>query len=466
MIIMKITKTIWRSALVNSAVMIILLITFNIAFWLSINYVLNKNVNSKLNHEMENILNAIKITGDSLVIVNPHEFEEPDLAELTESPFFLKIFDRNKKTILQSKNLSSMDNFDFAPYHLQGEKFFDDTKSYREELRVQYHGLNNKAGNKFGFIQLATPKTGLNEIKQNILIYNLILIPVTVIIILLLSVFLAKKTFKPVNKIIDLSNKISASNLDKRLSFDAEPDDEIGKLRDTLNKLFDRLKKQVNQISNFSDNAAHQLMTPLTTLKSEIEYLSKAEHTVQEYKESLNILHSETEKMIHLIRSLLILANDCSFCAESKQIFNLSQLIRAALSTEYYNRVVIRTEDELYVRGENDYFAIVIKNLVNNALKYSEKDKPVEVTAQKQKNQLVVEVKDFGIGISMEEREKVFDRFYRGNEPLKAGIKGFGLGLSLVKAIIEAMNGKIFIADNPSGGTIFLIELPAVSIER
>ncbi|MDZ7766038.1 MAG: HAMP domain-containing sensor histidine kinase [Melioribacteraceae bacterium] len=461
---MKLTKTILRSAFWNSAILIFLLISFNVVFWISINYVLNKNINSKLNHEMENILNAIEISGDSLVIVNPHEFEEPDLAELTEAPFFMKIFDTNKKVILKSKNLSSVKDFDFSPYPLQEEKFFDDTKSYREELRVQYHELKNSEGNEFGFIQLATPKTGLTKIKDNLLIYNLIFAPLTVMLILFLSIFLAKRTFEPINNIINTSNEISARNLNKRLSFNAEPDDEIGRLRDTLNNLFDRLEKQVNQISNFSDNAAHQLMTPLTTLKSEIEYLSKAEHTVQEYKDSLKVLHNETEKMIHLISSMLILANDCNVCAESKQIFNISKLISNTLNSDYYKQVTIKTEEDLYVRGKDDYFRIVIKNLVDNALKYSDQDKQVEVCIQKDKDNIIVEVRDHGIGISLDEREKVFDRFYRGEDPQKAGIKGFGLGLSLVKSIVTAMNGKISISNNSPTGTIFIINLPSIKM--
>lgn len=461
---MKITKTIWRSAVWNSLIMVFLLIIFNVTFWISIDFVLNKNINSKLNHEMANIINAIQIDGDSLKIIDHHEFKEPDLAQLTESPFFMKIFDSNKNLLLKSKNLKSIKDFEFPPYQFKGENYFDDAESYKEELRVQYHKLVDNDGNYFGFIQLATPKTGLNKIKNNILLYNLILVPVTIIVILLLSILLAKRTFEPINNIINTSNEISARNLNKRLSFNAEPDDEIGRLRDTLNNLFNRLEKQVNQISNFSDNAAHQLMTPLTTLKSEIEYLSKAEHTVQEYKDSLKVLHNETEKMIHLIRSMLILANDCNVCAESKQIFNISKLISNTLNSDYYKQVTIKTEEDLYVRGKDDYFRIVIKNLVDNALKYSDKDKQVEVTIQKDRDNIIVEVRDHGIGISLDEREKVFDRFYRGEEPQKTGIKGFGLGLSLAKSIVTAMNGKISISNNSPTGTIFIINLPSIKM--
>lgn len=459
---MRITKTIWRSAIWNSAVMILLLITFNVLYWISINYVLNKNINSKLNHEMANILNAIEIKGDSLKITEPSEFREPDLAEITESPFFMKIIDVKGKLLLQSVNLTYLNDFNFPAYPASNETFFDDTESYREELRVQYHKLLNKAGKEFGFIQLATPKTGLNKIKDNILLYNLILAPFNVIIILLLSIFLARKTFKPVNKIIDLAEEISAASLDKRLSFEADSKDEIGRLRDTLNKLLDRLEKQVGQISNFSDNAAHQLMTPLTTLKSEIEYLSNNDHSTDEYKQSLDVLHSETENMIDLIKSLLIIANNCNVCADSKHIFYLSKSIYSALKSDIYKNVKVICNPELLIRGEKEYFQIVIKNLVDNSLKYSNSEKPIEVKAYKENEFTIIMVKDFGIGIPANEREKVFERFYRGKESLNLGIKGHGLGLSLVKSIVESMNGKIIIEENKPNGTIFKIKLPVI----
>ena len=138
-----------------------------------------------------------------------------------------------------------------------------------------------------------------------------------------MSILLAKKSYHPINKIIELANKISATNLSERLEYEANPNDELGRLNETLNSLFNRLENQIDQISHFTDNASHQLMTPLTAIKTELEYILKREHPIDEYKETCNILKSQTDRMISMVKTMLIMSRGCNKCTKSKNVFQL-----------------------------------------------------------------------------------------------------------------------------------------------
>ncbi len=287
--------------------------------------------------------------------------------------------------------------------------------------------------------------------------------PFVLATIIILSIFLAKKSYSPVNKIIELANKISATNLSERLEFDAEPNDELGKLKTTLNSLFSRLESQIDQISQFTDNASHQLMTPLTAIKTELEYILKKERTTEEYIETANILRDQTDKMIVLIRTMLLLAKDCKECADNSIVFDLTKLLEVDINQIYKNKnVTISVEKNIFTRGKAEYFSIVLQNLINNALKYSNENDKVLLNAEVSNSTVIIKVVDNGIGINDLEKDRIFERFYRVENEKTLNIEGYGLGLSLAKSVINSMGGKIEVKDNIPKGTIFIISLPIV----
>jgi signal transduction histidine kinase len=146
-------------------------------------------------------------------------------------------------------------------------------------------------------------------------------------------------------------------------------------------------------------------------------------------------------------------------------VFNFGNLIQNIISTEFSkDEIQSSIEKEVYVRGDADKFYIVVENLVDNAIKYSNSDKMVSIALTKNVSFASLIVKDSGIGISDIDKKKVFDRFYRSEIAEKLGIKGYGLGLSLVKLLIEEAGGKISIEDNEPSGTIFTVTLPCLAL--
>jgi len=369
--------------------------------------------------------------------------------------------------LLGSENLKYFSQIPLAYPEFTDNEYFDDSETKTEVVRTGYAKLINDDGEHFGYVQLSFRREKLVAALKSILSYTLLILPFVLIIIIALSIFISRRLFQPINKIIETANNISAVNLKERLQLDSDPNDEINKLKITLNNLFERLEVQIQQISAFSDNASHQLMTPLTAISSELEFALTKKKYHGEIKQSLEVVKEQSDRMISIVKSLLLISRTGRDSGQSNMIFNLTSLFEKHIKILFpQQRIYYFISNNLYVRGKEENFIIVIENLIGNALKYSSEDDIIEVISNSSNGCINVIVKDKGIGIADSEKEKVFERFYRSESAEKIGIVGYGLGLSIVKSIVISMNGKIQVSDNSPKGTIFCITLPYIKIEE
>ncbi|MCK5456228.1 MAG: HAMP domain-containing histidine kinase [Melioribacteraceae bacterium] len=459
-----ITKTVKKNSIWVISLLMMVFLTFNFFMMLQLNSYFKDTIDSRLLHELEHIKLSVTFENDSLKIIHASEFEESDLTEISETAFFLQIFDTSNNILFSSKNLDKYESIPFEKIDFETEYYFTDLNVKYAGLRTGYTKFLDSDNQLIGFIQLSTPKIKMNEVVEKIIIFSLYTLPIIIFLFELISLFFIKRTLRPINKIINVANEISATNISKRITYEAENTDELGRLKQTLNDLFDRLEFQIDEIAHFSDNASHQLMTPLTVMNTELDFILKNEHTSDDYKESLKVVHFQTKQMIHIVKTLLILARDCEVCASSKNVFNFSALVEDDISKNYKDQnVSFDVEEKIYLLGESDYFKMVIENVLGNALKYSNNGE-VFLSGRISGDRVVIKIEDKGIGIQDDEKEKVFERFYRGSGIVKNGIKGYGLGLSIASLVVTKMNGKIYIADNTPQGSIFVIDLPLVNL--
>lgn len=460
------TKTTIRNAAWITGVIVALYVIFNIFTIIILDAQLEENLDRHIVHETEHFLNTFYFDGDSLIIYNPVEFQESDLVEITENPFFLQIYSTAGEVFIRSQNLLNYSAIPLVyPAQESTEIALLNNNVDGVDLRCGYSNIFNKQHEFIGYLQLCTPKSTALKISRKIIWFNAITFPFMLILIMVISIFISKKSFAPINNIIDLANKISAKKLDERLLLNADSHDEIGRLCDTLNRLFDRLEEQFGQIVNFTDNASHQLMTPLTVINTELEFLNK-QALDNEFKNSIQLLHEQTRRMIHIIKTLLILAKGCRACMDPRSVFDLQKLIENDIKPLFdHEQVDYNIEPNILLRGNKDYFAMALQNLLDNAVKYSPDTSPVKVTAHAKDEMIIIAVEDNGIGISASEKQKLFERFYRGEKAQRDGIQGFGLGLSLVFSIVTSMGGAIEIRDNIPNGSIFILSLPRLRME-
>lgn len=434
---------------------------FSVFSLFSISKILQNAVDSALKHEAEKLLRTIEYTGDSVIVKSNIELNEEDFLDVTQHPFLLEVYDSSGRSLLRSENVAK-----FGRINKQWESFtnvpvFEASNAGDHEIRTYYSMIRSESG-KRAVVQLSTFNDDVSERLASSVRYHIMLVAITIIVIIPLSIYISRRTFRPVHEVVNIAQSISANNLKGRVENNAEPEDPVGRLRDTLNELFNRLDFEFAQVSGFNNNASHQLMNPLTAMKTEIDFALRRERTTAEYQETLRVLDSQTGKMISIVKKLLVLSKLRLEGEQTGAVINLSRIVDESI-VKRDPRVISELEDQVFVKADADLMAMVAGNIIENALKYSG-DQPVRISLKNRNGSALFRVEDLGIGIPEAEKEKVFTSFYRASNALEHGINGYGLGLCLVSTIVTGFNGKISISDNQPQGTIIRVELPAVKI--
>ncbi|MFA3782122.1 ATP-binding protein [Melioribacteraceae bacterium 4301-Me] len=459
------TNTVKRIIIWDIAIFFLLFIISNIFIIAITNKILNENLDKEIKNKIDVLEELFSIKNDTIKFVGYGELNEPAFQNVYLGSFFLQVYDISGRLIVRSNNLQS-----FVPLPFDVRKFnmnleFEDTKIGNNNLRVAYAPIKDKSSNVRAYIQLAAFENKNNSIMREIIVFNIMLLPVILFLIVISSVFLAKKSYAPLNKIIEVAENITANNLNTRIEYKADSYDELGRLRDTLNRLFSRLNGYINHISQFTDNVSHQLMNPLTAAKTELEYILKRDRKPEEYKESLIVLNSQINIMINIIKLLLTIAKYSTQPELNKSVINVTKVINKTIKPLFnrYN-IIYDMQDNIYLRGSSEGFQIIMENLIDNAVKYSNENSEVLVKILKLNERIEIMVADYGIGIPEKEKEKIFERFYRSQNTIK-NTNGYGLGLCLVKTITQAMNGNIRVENNVPRGTKFIIDFPVMNME-
>lgn len=321
-----------------------------------------------------------------------------------------------------------------------------------------------------GWLQVAEFTEPFGETLEKFRSLLVIFIPLTLIIASIGSYLLAKKTLKPIDRITNLAREINAEKIDRRLDIDL-PDDELGRLSKTFNQMLDRLENALNSQKQFSANAAHDLRTPLTSIKGIIDVTLNRERDALEYKDSLIQIRKQVERMSKLVDTLLIVARfDSKAIKLHKEKIDLTELLEVVVEQMQYaaNRkgIILKADlqDNLTIVGDFDLVVRLFLNLIDNAIKYNQPGGQVTVTAKlseekKGLKHVLVSICDTGQGIPENELERIFDKFYRIDKS-RSRVEGAGLGLSIVKEIALAHNAEIQVKSQLGKGSIFIVKFP------
>ncbi len=275
----------------------------------------------------------------------------------------------------------------------------------------------------------------------------------------------------PIKRIINEVKLITSSNLSQRIKVN-EPMNELDDLSATFNELLTRLQDSFETQGRFISNASHELSTPLTSISTQLEITLQKERNTDEYKAIIFSVYEDVRNLNVLTRSLLEIAKagGTSKGIELSEIRIDELLLRLPselkrTETNYVVAIDFETfpfsEKKLLVFGISDLLYIAIKNIVLNACKFAS-DHIAYVSLVFSEDHLFVVVKNKGSVISDEDKNLIFQPFYRGSST--AETKGFGLGLSLALRIIKLHKGNITMESSYSEGTIFSIQLPSISL--
>lgn len=310
-----------------------------------------------------------------------------------------------------------------------------------------------------------------DQLQLNNGIYGLIIVSISATMILIVAIALRiRKALSPLQEMSQMASLISIDDLSAAKLQLAKAPDEILGLAQTFNEMLQRLSSAWEQQRQFVGNVSHELRTPLTVIGGYLQSLLRRGDNLSVYqKQAIATASAETERTIQMLQDLLDLARADSGNLHFRQapVF-LNTLVAevAAMSAKVSDRSVtaIAQDQDIVALADQDRLQQVLINLVDNAIKYSAD--PVEIQLETREEQAMIHVCDRGIGIALVHQQRVFERFYRSDDPSTRSRDGTGLGLAIAKSLVEGMNGKISLMSKPNEGSIFTISLPLWNPQR
>jgi signal transduction histidine kinase len=373
----------------------------------------------------------------------------------------------NDENLVTYSNIDSVNKFPYSPEILEKiRKFKYHEADYQNKKVVGLMYTDEELKKDYLILAQAEDTYGeqkLERIKDAMTIGLVSSIFLTII----LGFVFAGQSLKPISRINQEVSKITARDLTKKLST-GNNKDEIAQLARNFNEMLSRIEKSFELQKSFVSNASHELRTPLAAIKSEIQVALEKDRTPEEYKEILKSLNIDNQRLIQLINGLLQLAKsekgDKSLQMAPIRIDEVLFEVQDELQHQHHNyRISIDFEEipdddeSVTINGNKSLLRTLFNNLIDNACKYSE-NKMAVINIRFNNSNCIINVSDTGIGISKGDQEKVFEPFFRTKNA--SNYKGYGIGLSICKRIVDIHGGRIILKSDLGQGSNFNVILP------
>ena len=268
--------------------------------------------------------------------------------------------------------------------------------------------------------------------------------------------YFTQRSLNPINSIISLAERTTLHRMEKKAHIEGHPEDEFVRLADTFNRMLERLDEMSRRQREFVANASHELKTPLTRAITTLDVMQSGGPL---NPEDLSLVKEDLMQINELIERLLALGkiNEGQLPAGTSSVRSVIAKIRDQMAKELQDRNLIITpsqEENLIINLPQSFAEIIFSNVLSNAIKYSPAGS--EITIHINKEAKTVTVTDKGAGMTVEEKTRVFDRFFRGKESRQT-VKGYGLGLNLVKQICDVYGIQIEVRSEKGMGSSFIM---------
>lgn len=310
--------------------------------------------------------------------------------------------------------------------------------------------------------RLTPVEPAVQAMKYQILYISLIVVVLAIIVALLLS----RTISKPIIAINDSAKLMAEGNLD--IEFKGKGYLEITELNNTLNHTIEELKKTETLHRELIANVSHDLRTPLTLISGYAEMMKDLPD--ENTEENIQVIIDETKRLSLLVNDLLNLSRIQSRTEElNLSVFNVCELVENIVERQNKffegSNVLINyesNEKDILVNADIKKIEQVIYNFISNAINYSGKEKNIDVIVLKNEDNVIIKVKDYGIGIKKEHLDFIWQRYYRVDKGLQRSTQGTGLGLSIIKEILEYHGFKYGVESEENVGSTFYFEMPIV----
>jgi signal transduction histidine kinase len=379
--------------------------------------------------------------------------------------FFVRVIAPGNKTVLLS-NPRLWQEFDFMRFdERQDEGQWQYFTSNRDTglLEVTSARLSNDY-----LLQVGKSIQDREEILERFRDTLLAIMIPMILIGLAGGAFLAYRALRPVRALIRTTQSIvDTGRMDLRVP-ESNNQDELDELVRLFNSMLERIEGLIKGMTDALDNVAHDLRTPLTRLRGTAEMCLEGRSRPDQYKDSLATCVEESDRILKLLNSLMDISEAETGTLRLKlETVNLTQLVREIADLYQYvaeeNNILVSIEcsADIHATADLNRMRQVVANLLDNAIKYNRPGGLVMISTRVEGQQTVMSFRDTGIGIAADDLSKIWDRLYRGDKSRSQ--PGLGLGLSLVKAIVQAHAGQVEVHSEPGAGCVFTVRLPKFS---
>jgi two-component system OmpR family sensor kinase len=322
-----------------------------------------------------------------------------------------------------------------------------------------------------GLTIVAVPLHEVEQTLSRLLLVEALVIVGVLVTLGLSAFFVVRLGLRPLIRMEVTAGEIAAGELSRRVS-PATPRTEVGRLGLALNAMLDRLEQAFTErqaseerLRQFLADASHELRTPLASIRGYAE-LFRMGATIDEAgtKMAMRRIEDESKRMGILVEDLLTLARLDETPQLTRQPVDLAVLARDAVddarATAPHRPISVSAPDSALVSGDPNQVRQVFGNLLRNALVHTPAGTPIEVSVEQDDETVTLGVRDHGPGLPAASQEDLFDRFWRSEGGRERGKAGAGLGLAIVRGVVEAHRGQISAGDAPGGGALFVVRLP------
>lgn len=315
-----------------------------------------------------------------------------------------------------------------------------------------------------GYVVMFQSTSSIKQLVNELNMHFWIAGGISVIVLLIVYTALSKVITRPLIRMKEATEKLSKGDFDVRLPYIGK--DELGELSGSIQKLANDLERLKNERNEFLASIAHELSTPLTYLIGYTKVAMRKEISEQAREQYLSIIAEESERMKELVKNLLDLAKmDENTFTVSKEYFgaqtffeNIVKLVGPSFEMKNI-KLILLCENNFQVHADSLRLEQIVLNLLDNALKYSKENTEVTLTVRKKEKKTIISVIDFGIGIPTDEVEFVFEKLYRVEKSRSRSFGGSGIGLAVVKELVEAHGGSIEVKSIYGNGSTFTVTI-------
>lgn len=375
----------------------------------------------------------------------------------------IRIFDTGRELLFQTQQWQ-----DIPQVSSKLETQYVNLSTGDESVQVMMPILSRNSRILIGHLQVTNRMAKLAELRKQLRTLFFQLLVVEAIVSVGLAYFISRLISKPIEEIHDIIASINEENIETKRLIVPKKNDEFAVVSQQFNELLDKISFYISQQKHFVEDVSHELRTPVAIVEGHLKLLNRwGKNNPEVLEESLRASLSEIQRMKTLVQEMLDLSRAPQVKeqykdAKTEVVSTLEQIVTnfKLLYPDFTFISDIDTHEEILSPIYRNHFEQIIIILLDNAVKYSTNRKEIIVSLSTTTGHVEIGIQDFGMGLSEEDKKKVFSRFYRVDKARSRERGGNGLGLSIAKELIEGYKGRISLTSHLNQGSVFKVKLP------